>query len=137
MNKSYCELIRLNTFEERYFYLKLNGIIGEQTFGNDRYLNQMLYNSIKWKRTRDEIIIRDNGCDLALEGYEIPYRIYIHHINPITIEDIKLERSIIFDPDNLICVSKRTHDAIHFGDSSLLPQKIIERRPNDTIPWRC
>lgn len=134
--RTYSELERLETFEERFRYLKLTGKVGESTFGFDRYLNQLLYNSRRWKKTRDGIIIRDGACDLGVEGYDIYDIIIVHHLNPITIEDIELERAIVFDPEFLICTSKKTHNAIHFGDESLLPQMPIERRRNDTCPWR-
>ena len=136
MIRSYRELRRLRTFEERYFYLQLKGIVGESTFGFDRYLNQILYTSDRWLRTRDDIIIRDNGCDLGIEGYEIQGRILVHHMNPITIEDVEEERDIVFDPEFLICTALRTHNAIHYGDVSLLPKLPIERRRNDTCPWK-
>lgn len=136
MIRNYRELRRLKTFEERYFYLQLKGIVGESTFGFDRYLNQILYTSDRWLRTRDNIIIRDNGCDLGIEGYEIHGRILVHHMNPITIEDVELERDIVFDPEFLISTTLRTHNAIHFGDASLLPKLPIERRRNDTCPWK-
>lgn len=134
--KCYSELITLPTFEERFNYLKLNGTVGKDTFGYDRYLNQILYKSQKWLSTRDIVIIRDNGCDLACEGYEIRGRILIHHINPITVEDILNENPIIFDPENLISTIHNTHNAIHYGDESLIIKGPIERTKNDTIPWR-
>lgn len=133
--RCYKELRRLPTFERRYEYLKLSGIVGETTFGFDRYLNQLLYTSKRWRKTRDEIIIRDKACDLGMEDYEINNLILIHHMNPLTIEDIELDRDIIYDPEFLICSSKRTHNAIHYGDKSLLPKLPIERKPNDTCPW--
>lgn len=134
--RSYRELRRLKTFEERYFYLQLKGVVGETTFGFDRYLNQILYTSDRWQKTRDGVIIRDNGCDLGIDGYEIQGRILVHHMNPITIEDVEEERDIVFDPEFLICTTLRTHNAIHFGDASLLPRLPIERRRNDTCPWK-
>lgn len=136
MIKSYSELRRLKTFKERYQYLKLSGIVGNSTFGFDRYLNQAFYKSDRWAKARDTVIIRDNGCDLGVEGYEIEDCIYVHHINPITKTDIVEERDELFDPRFLICTSYNTHQAIHYGDESLLPQLPIERRRNDTIPWR-
>jgi hypothetical protein len=136
MIRTYRELNRLTTFMDRYRYLKLKGIIGETTFGFDRYLNQMLYTSKRWKETRDEIIIRDNGCDLGIEGYEIHGKILIHHMNPITIEDVEYDRDIIYDPEFLISTMVSTHNAIHYGDESLLPKLPIDRKPNDTCPWR-
>lgn len=134
--KTYSELIALPTFEDRFEYLQLKGIVGQETFGFDRYLNQILYNSKEWKHLRNEIIVRDNGCDLALEGFEIHGRILIHHINPITIDDVIKRREMVFDPENLICVTHNTHNAIHYGDKSLLITGPIERRANDTCPWK-
>lgn len=136
MIRTFSELCRFKNFKDRYNYLKLIGIVGQSTFGYDRYMNQMLYRSTRWKRTRDDIIIRDDGCDLGLDGYEIGGRIIIHHMNPITIEDIELERDEIFDPEFLICTSSDSHQAIHFGDERLLPQNPIARRRNDTCPWK-
>jgi hypothetical protein len=136
MIRCYRELKLLDTFEERYDYLKLIGIVGDVTFGFDRYLNQMLYTSRPWKKTRDGIIIRDEACDLGVNGYDIRGKIFIHHINPITIEDVELERDIVFDPDNLICTTLNTHNAIHYGNKSLLPKLPIERKRNDTCPWK-
>lgn len=134
--KTYSELIALPTFEDRFEYLQLKGIVGQETFGFDRYLNQILYNSKEWKHLRNEIIVRDNGCDLALEGFEIHGRILIHHINPITIDDVIKRREMVFDPENLVCVTHNTHNAIHYGDKSLLITGPIERRANDTCPWK-
>jgi hypothetical protein len=134
--RTYSELRRIPTFEERYQYLRLTGMVGETTFGFDRYLNQILYTSSRWRRTRDNIIIRDDGCDLGMRDYEINGIIYIHHMNPLTIEDVGFDRPIIYDPRFLICTSFNTHNAIHFGSESLLPQLPIERRPNDTCPWK-
>ena len=134
--KTYSELITIPTYEERFEYLRCNSAVGKETFGFDRYLNQVLYNSMDWKRLRRQIIIRDNGCDLALKGYTIYGKIIIHHINPISLDDIMKERSIVFDPENLVCVSFSTHNAIHYGDASLLSTGPIERTPNDTCPWR-
>lgn len=135
--RTYSELITLPTFEERFKYLQLNGAVGRDTFGFDRYLNQYIYQrSQRWKSIRDKIIVRDNGCDLGVEGYSIYGRIIIHHMNPISVEDILSDRDWIFDPEFLICVSHRTHNAIHYGDESLLPQTLIERTKNDTCPWR-
>lgn len=134
--KTYSELITLPTFEERFEYLQLKGTVGQETFGFDRYLNQILYNSKEWKHLRNKIIVRDNGCDLALEGFEIYGRILIHHINPIIIEDVIKRRETIFDPENLVCVTHNTHNAIHYGDKSLLITGPVERRANDTCPWK-
>lgn len=134
--KTYSELILLPTFKERYEYLRLDGAVGEQTFGFDRYLNQMLYKSQKWRKVRDHIIIRDNGCDLGIEGFEIRGKIIIHHMNPITLDDIRRENELIFEPEFLICTTHNTHNAIHYGDSNLLITAPIERSKNDTCPWR-
>lgn len=133
---SYSELITLPTFEERYRYLRKSGIVGEETFGSHRYLNQTLYRSPEWRRVRNKVIVRDNGCDLGMEGYEIRDRVYIHHINPISPQDILDRSPVIFDMDNLICVSFNTHQAIHYGDESLLPIiSFTERMPGDTKLW--
>lgn len=134
--KTYSELITLPTFEERFNYLKLGGKVGESTFGFDRYLNQNLYRSQEWKSVRNKVIIRDNGCDLACEGYEIYGKVLIHHINPITVEDIINRNPIIFDLENLITTVHNTHNAIHYGDENLLIKGPIERTKNDTIPWK-
>ena len=134
--RTYSELITLPTFEERFQYLKLNGQVGESTFGFDRYLNQLFYKSDEWLRLRDQIIIRDNGCDLGIEGREINERILIHHMNPIRKEDILNRSRHLLDPEFLICTVKRTHDAIHYGDENLLLTIPKERRKNDTCPWR-
>lgn len=134
--KSYSELIRLPTFLERYRYLKISGRIGEDTFGYDRYLNQTLYRSAEWKRFRREIIVRDEGRDLGCEGYEIVGNTLVHHINSITIEDVLNRDPKIFDPENVICVSHNTHNAIHYGDENLLITEPVIRKPNDTCPWK-
>ena len=134
--KTYSELITLQTFEDRFNYLQLRGEVGKSTFGHNRYLNQILYNSPEWRRFRNEIIIRDNGCDLACDGYEIYGRVLIHHINPITVEDIVNRNPMVFDPENVITTVHSTHNAIHYGDESLLPKSPIERKQNDTCPWR-
>lgn len=135
--KTYSELITIPTFEERYRYLKLGGTVGEDTFGFERYLNQKFYQTIEWKRFRRSIILRDMGCDLGVEGYEIHGPIYIHHINPIEIDDLRLRRmEVLMNPENSICVSFNTHNAIHYGDESLLVLAPIERTRNDTCPWR-
>lgn len=137
MKKSYNELITIPTFEERFRYLKIYGVIGDQTFGYDRYLNQKLYNtSREWKRIRDKVILRDNGCDLGCEGFEIYGKIIIHHINPITVEDIVTCNPCVFDLNNLISTSHNTHNAIHYGDEKLLIVAPIERKQYDTCPWR-
>ena len=135
--KSYSELIKIPTYKERFDYLKLDGIVGKDTFGYDRYLNQAFYNSPEWRRFRRDMIIRDNGCDLACEGYEIRGKIILHHINPITQDDlISRRRDVLFDPENIICVSHNTHNAIHYGDVNLLITGPIERVANDTCPWK-
>ena len=134
--RTYSEIITLKTYEERFDYLKIGGQVGRETFGYDRYLNQILYNTKQWKKFRREIIIRDNACDLACEGYEINYRILVHHINPITVEDIINRNPMIFDPENAITTNHRTHNAIHYGDKNLLVLQPMERIPNDTCPWR-
>ena len=136
MIRCYSDLIQLETFKERYYYLKLHGKVGEDTFGFDRYINQSLYKSNKWKRTRSQVIIRDNGCDLGIEGHELDNYIVIHHMNPLTLEDIEEERDVVFNPEYLISCSSRTHKAIHFGDENLLPKDFVEIRPNDTCLWR-
>lgn len=134
--RTYSELIEIPTFEERYKYLNLDGTVGEETFGFDRYINQEFYRSYEWCKIRDLVIIRDNGCDLAIDDREIFGKIYIHHMNPITINDILNKSKFLLDPEYLICTSKTTHDAIHYGDSNLLITMPTERRKNDTCPWR-
>lgn len=135
--RTYSELITIPTFEERYRYLRLGGRVGEETFGFDRILNQYLYQrSHRWKAVRNEVIIRDNGCDLGIEDREIHSKIIVHHMNPITLDDIYNERDCVFDPEFLICVSHNTHNAIHYGDESLLLLEPIVRTRNDTCPWR-
>lgn len=136
MIRTYSELITYNTFIDRYNYLKLNGQIGVETFGMDRYINQSLYKSQRWLETRRKIIIRDKGCDLGLPDFEIADRVIIHHMNPITLEDIEEERDCVFNPENLISTSFITHNAIHYGDESLLPKLPVERRANDMCPWK-
>lgn len=136
MIRTYSELIALPTFEERFEYLKLGGKVGEETFGFDRYLNQVFYKSPEWLDVRDYVIIRDGGCDLAMEDREIKTRILVHHMNPIRLEDIVKRSKILLDPEYLICTIKSTHDAIHFGDASLLTLAPVERKPYDTCPWR-
>ena len=136
MNKSYSELILLPTLEERYEYLKLNGKIGEELFGYNRYLNQVFYQSPEWKRVRRDVIIRDKGCDLGVKGWEIKGTIYVHHINPITLDQLKTKDPILLDPENLISTSRKTHEAITLGDISLLPSVPVIRRPNDMCPWK-
>lgn len=136
--KTYSELITIPTFEERYEYLKLGGRVGEETFGFDRYLNQEFYKSKEWLNVRDIVIIRDMGCDLGIEEREIPegVRILVHHINPITIDDILNGSEFLLDPEYLISTIDNTHRAIHYGDASILLQDPIERTPYDTCPWK-
>ena len=134
--RTYSELIRYNTFRERYLYLKLSGKVGEDTFGFDRYLNQQFYKSKEWKSVRDFVIIRDGGCDLGIADRPIPSRIIIHHLNPITKDDILNQTDYLFNPEFMICTIKRTHDAIHYGDENLLYEGPVERSKNDTCPWR-
>ena len=134
--RTYSELIQLPTFEERFEYLRLNGSVGKDTFGFDRYLNQQFYGSSEWRRVRDQVILRDCGCDLGIEGYEIPSRVLIHHMNPISIEDLQSMSDLLMNPEYLICVSHRTHNAIHYGDESFIVTTPIERSQNDTCPWR-
>lgn len=134
--RTYSELITIPTFEERFEYLRLKGSVGKDTFGYDRYLNQVLYRSPEWKRLRNQIIIRDDGCDLACDGYDVYGKVLIHHLNPITVEDVLARSRKVFDPDNLVCVSHNTHNAIHYGDVDLLATGPIIRTKNDTCPWR-
>lgn len=135
--RTYSELITFPTFEERYRYLKLDGIVGEDTFGFDRYINQEFYQrDQEWKRIRDFVIIRDQGCDLGVDGREIRGKILVHHMNPITKEDILKRSEFLLNPEYLICTLKSTHDAIHYGDENLLMKGPVERKPNDTCPWR-
>lgn len=134
--RTYSELILLPTFKERFLYLKLNGKVAEETFGFDRYLNQQFYKSKEWLEVRDKVIIRDHGCDLGIEDREIFKRIIIHHMNPITKQDIKLRTDMLLNPEYLICTIKNTHDAIHYGDENLLYELPPERTKHDTCPWR-
>lgn len=134
--RCYSELIELPTFEDRYFYLKLDGRVGEETFGFDRYLNQIFYKSDEWLSVRDRVIVRDLGCDLGIKDREIHGRIMVHHMNPITKEDILDRSDFLLNPEYLITTVKRTHDAIHYGDDSLIIPTNIERRKNDTCPWK-
>lgn len=136
MIKTYSEMILLPTFLERFRYLQIGGKVGAETFGYDRYLNQTLYRTAEWKRFRREVIIRDNGCDLGCDDREIYGKILVHHINPITADDIINRHSNVFNLDNVICVSLDTHNAIHYGDEELLMLGPIERTKNDTCPWR-
>lgn len=134
--KTYSEMIQLPTFLDRYRYLQIGGQVGKETFGFDRHLNQTLYRSTEWKRFRRDMILRDEGLDLACEGFEVIGKILLHHINPITIEDVVRRNPIIFDPENVICTSLNTHNAIHYGDESLLMTGPIQRTKYDTCPWR-
>lgn len=134
--KTYSELITLPTFVERFEYLRLDGRVGEDTFGFDRYLNQLFYRSQKWKSIRDYVFIRDHGCDLGVEGHEIYERFIVHHMNPINIQDIERESDFLLDPEYLISTIHNTHNAIHYGDASLLVTEPIVRSKNDTCPWR-
>lgn len=136
MNRTYRECIQFTTFQERYRYLQIGGRVGKETFGFDRYLNQMLYRTPEWKRFRRDMIVRDNGCDLGCEGYEIYGNVLVHHINPITVEDVINRNPCIFDPNNVICTSLNTHNAIHYGDETLLITESVVRKPNDTCPWK-
>lgn len=134
--RTYSELILLNTFEERFRYLKLTACVGDETFGFDRYLNQQFYHSAEWKSLRNEIIIRDNACDLGISDRELNKRIIIHHMNPITKNDLIHQTDYLLNPEYLICVSHKTHQAIHYGDESVLDDGVVERSKNDTCPWR-
>lgn len=134
--RTYNELIQIPTFEERYRYLRLFGSVGEETFGFKRWLNQEFYHSNEWQQFRDKIIIRDGGCDLAVNGFEIYGSIIIHHLNPITYDDILNRNPCVFDPNNVVCTKLSTHNAIHYGDETLLLKPPVERTRNDTCPWR-
>ena len=134
--KTYSELILLPTFEERFEYLRLDGKVGEDTFGFDRYLNQLFYRSQEWKKIRDYVIIRDNACDLGVEGHDIYSKVLIHHMNPITARDIEKRTDLLLDPEYLICTTHNTHNAIHYGDENLIIKVPIVRTKNDTCPWK-
>lgn len=136
LTKSYRNLILLPTFKERFEYLKLAGTVGESTFGFDRYLNQRFYQSREWRQFRSKVITRDEGNDMGIKDYPISGTVIIHHINPLSVKDFEEQSDLLFDMNNVICVSHNTHEAIHYGDESLLPKDPIERKPNDTIPWR-
>lgn len=136
MIRTYTELSRLPSFEERFQFLRLNGAVGEATFGFDRYLNQLFYRSPEWKELRDYIIIRDNGCDLGIEGYDVQGKIYIHHMNPITRKDIETQSELLLNPEYLIVTSHNTHNAIHYGDEGLLLLPPTDRSRFDTCPWK-
>lgn len=136
--KTYSELITLQTFEERYDYLQIGGRVGIETFGTSRFLNQDFYRSKQWRQIRDYVISRDNACDLACDGYDIneSFDIRIHHINPISIEDIEEMNEFVLDPEFLITTREKTHRAIHYGDKNFKPYQMVRRRPNDTCPWK-
>lgn len=136
MIRTYSELSTIHSFEDRYRYLRLNGSVGTETFGFDRIFNQQFYRSREWKAIRDHVIVRDNGCDLGVEGYEIHGRIYIHHMNPIMLKDIETASEFLLDPEYLITTTHGTHNAIHYGDEDLLVLPPVERSKNDTCPWR-
>ena len=135
IHRSYSELSRLNTFEDRFAYLKLNGEVGTSTFGFDRYINQKFYTSYEWKSARRDVILRDKGCDLGISGYEINGSLYIHHMNPMVLDDIVHGEEWICDPEFLISTTQMTHNAIHYGDESLLPKVVLSRSANDTKLW--
>lgn len=135
--RTYQKLIKFPTFEERFEYLRLDGQVGADTFGFDRIFNQRFYRSKEWQQIRGQVILRDQGCDLGLEGYDIQNGIVIHHMNPITLEDIENTTDILLDPEYLICCTHDTHNAIHYGDQKIFRSKVlVERKPNDTIPWK-
>lgn len=133
--RTFTELSRLQSFEERFEYLKLEGAVGNTTFGFDRWMNQEFYNSAQWRQARREVIVRDNGCDLAVEGYDIHIGLLVHHMNPMSARDIESGERWIIDPEYLITTTQRTHNAIHFGDARLLPRQTVERRSGDTSLW--
>ena len=135
--RTYSELSRIDNFMDRFEYLSLKGTVAEETFGFDRYLNQKFYRSTEWRRLRNQIIVRDNGCDLGISGHDIFEHIFIHHMNPLKVEDLINSTDYLLNPEYLICVSRLTHNAIHYGDKSLLPSMdLVERKPNDQCPWR-
>lgn len=133
--RTYSELSKFETFEERYAYLRLGGEVGASTFGFDRWVNQWFYRTTEWRRARDIVIVRDEGCDLGVPGHEIHGRLLVHHMNPITPEDLERGLAWVLDPEFLVCTAHRTHNAIHYGDDSLLPKPPVERRPGDTTLW--
>ena len=134
--RSYTELSKYSSFLDRFEYLRLDGTVGSETFGSNRFMNQAFYTSPEWRRARREVIIRDDGCDLGVEGYDIFSKILIHHMNPIREEDLLNRNPDILNPEFLICVSHNTHNAIHYGDKNLLPAPLVERKPGDTCPWK-
>lgn len=135
--RRYSKLIQLSTFEERFHYLKLHGVVANETFGSDRYLNQRFYKSAEWKQVRDFVITRDNGCDLGCPDAPIKGPIYIHHMNPMSLDDIENNPEMLLDPEYLICVSFDTHNALHYGDDSVLHKyDFVDRKPGDTTPWK-
>lgn len=136
MIRTYSELIQIDDYYDRYEYLRLSGKVADPTFDRLRYINQAFYASYQWRKLRNKVIIRDGGCDMAHEDYEIPGRIYIHHLNPVTPEDLETDSEFVWDPEFLVCVAFDTHNAIHYGDDTLLPQPLVERRPGDTCPWK-
>ena len=136
MIRTYSELSRLETFEDRYRYLALKAMVGDPTFGFDRYINQQFYTSPQWRQVRHHVIVRDNGLDLGVDGYEIHTKLVIHHMNPMTVDEISHGDDVILDPEFLITTTHRTHNAIHYGDERLLPRPLVERRPGDTALWQ-
>lgn len=137
MIRTYSELTKLESFEDRFRYLQLGGMVGRETFGHERWMNQKFYqHDPRWKKVRDQVIIRDKGCDLGVAGFEIPYKIYIHHMNPIMANDFVIDSDLLLNPEYLICTSFNTHQAIHYGNESLLIGEPVERKPNDTCPWK-
>ena len=135
ITRSYTELSRLETFQERFDYLKLKGQVGRETFGFDRWINQLFYESLEWKQVRDFVIVRDDGCDLGIPGYDIHSGLLIHHMNPVTVDDIRHGEEWITDPEFLITTRLQTHNAIHYGDEKFLPRGLIERKSGDTRLW--
>lgn len=135
MNRSYRELRRLDTFEERFRYLSIGGIVGSSTFGFDRWINQRFYTSREWRRTRQAVIARDNGCDLGVEGYEIHTQILVHHMNPFRVQDFSTDIAVMLEPSFLVTTTLRTHNAIHFGNESHLPRPLADRKAGDTKMW--
>lgn len=133
--RTYSELRRISDFKERFEYLALRGVVGDRTFGFDRYMNQKFYTSRQWRQVRDQVIVRDEGCDLGMTGFDIHSRLYIHHLNPMTADDLKNGEESVLDPEYLVATTHRTHNAIHYGDANLLAKPFVERRPGDTRMW--